>query len=76
MYLCVCSSYVWLCYPVDWGPQSSSIHEIFQARILEWAAFSYFMGSFQLRDRTYMSCVSCIGRRILYHYATWESLKK
>ena len=43
---------------------------IFQARILEWVAISYFRGSSQHRDWT---CISCIGRRILYHWATWEA---
>ena len=28
------------------------------------------VGSFQIRDRI---CVSCIGRWILYHWATWEA---
>ena len=31
-------------------------------------------GSSQPRDCTYVSCVSCIGRWILYHCATWETL--
>ena len=26
-----------------------------------------------LRDRTHISCASCIGRWILYHYTPWES---
>ena len=25
------------------------------------------------RDWTFISCISCIGRRILYHWATWEA---
>ena len=29
-----------LCNPMDRGPPGSSVHGIFQARILEWAAFS------------------------------------
>ena len=51
------------------GP-GSSIHGIFQARILEWVAISFSWRSFQSRDWT---CVSCIGRRILYHRAIWEA---
>ena len=43
---------------------------IFQARILEWAAISYSRRSSWPRDRT---CISCIGRQILYHWATWEA---
>ena len=39
--------------------------------ILEWVAIS-FRGSFRPRDQT---LVSCIGRQLLYHWATWEALK-
>ena len=42
-----------------------------QARTLEWIAFSSSRGSSPLRDRIQ---VSCIGRQILYHFATWEDL--
>ena len=35
-----------------------------QARILEWVAMPSSKGSSRSRDRT---CVSCIGRRVLYH---------
>ena len=51
----------------------SSVHGIFQARILEYIAISSSRGSSQPRDRTHISCVSCIGRRILYHWATREA---
>ena len=37
-----------------------SVHRIFQARILEWVAISFFRGSSQLRDRTQVSCI--VGR--------------
>ena len=40
---------------------------ILQARILEWIAMPSSRGSFQSRDQTQVSCVSCIGRWILYH---------
>ena len=33
-------------------PPGASVHGIFQARILEWVAISYSMGSSQLRDLT------------------------
>ena len=61
-----------LCNPMDCSPPGFSVHRIFQARILEWITISSFRGSFQLRDRIHVSCISCIGRWILYHYATWE----
>ena len=44
---------------------------IFQAKILEWVAISYFRASSRPRDQTQVSCISCIGRQILYHYAMW-----
>ena len=34
-----------LCDPMDWGPPGSSIHGIFQARVLEWGAIA-FSGNF------------------------------
>ena len=52
-----------------YSPSSSSAHGIFQARLLEWVAISYSRGYSQSRDQTGVSCVSCIGRQILYH---WE----
>ena len=45
---------------------------IFQASIPEWVSISYSRGSSQSRDWTSVSCISCIGRRILYHWAMWE----
>ena len=34
-----------LSYPMDCSPPGSSVHEIFQARILEWVAVSFPMAS-------------------------------
>ena len=56
---------------MDCSPPGSSVHGILQARILKWVALSSSRGSSQPRDWT---CVSCIGRRILYHWATKEAL--
>ena len=53
-----------LCDPRDCGLPGSSVHDISQARILEWVAISYPRGSSRPRDRTQ---VSSIGRWILYH---------
>ena len=55
--------------PMDCSLPGSSVHGIFQARVLEWVAISFSRGSSQPRDRTW---VSCIVRQILYHGATWE----
>ena len=51
--------------PHGWGPPGSS-YGILHARILEWVAISVSRGSSQPRDQTPISCVCCIGRRILY----------
>ena len=56
--------------PRDYSLPGFSVHGIFQARILEWVAISYSRGSSRLRDQTHISCVSCIGRQILYHCVT------
>ena len=63
-----------LCNPMDYSPSDSSVHGISQARILEWLTISFSRGSSWLRDWTCTSCISCIGRRILYHWATREAL--
>ena len=52
---------------------ASSVHEIFQARILEWVAIFSSKRSSWPRDQTWISRVSYIGKWILYHCATWES---
>ena len=53
-------------------PWTVAFHVIFQARILEWVAISSFRGYSWPKDRSHLSCISCIGRWILYHWATWE----
>ena len=55
--------------PMDCSPPGSSVHGISQARILEWAAISFSKASSPPRDWT---CISCIGRWVLYCWATWE----
>ena len=52
--------------PTDCSPQGSSVHGIFQARILEWVSIS-FRGSSWPRDRTQVSHVA--GR----HFINWAT---
>ena len=59
---------------MDYSPEDSSVHDIFQARILERAAFSYPREYSLPRDWDDISCVSYTNGRILYHCATWEAL--
>ena len=56
----VVQSYLTLCDPMDCSLSGSSIHGIFQARILEWVAISFSRGSSQPRDQTWVSCI--VGR--------------
>ena len=53
--------------PVDCSLPASSVHGILQARILEWVAMPSFRESYRPRDWTHVSCISCIGRWLLYH---------
>ena len=55
------------CDPMDCSPPGSSIHGIFQAKILECIAMPFSRASSWPRDRTYVSYVSCIGRWVLHH---------
>ena len=47
-----------LCDPMDCSLPGSSIHGIFQARVLEWADTSFSRGSSQLRGGIWVSCVT------------------
>ena len=58
-----------LCNPMDYSSPDSSVCGIFQARILEGVAISSSRGSLRPRDWIQISCVSCIGRQVLYHCA-------
>ena len=56
-----------LCDPMDGSPPGSSVLEVLQARILEWVVMTSSRGSFPPRNRTQVSCISCIARQILCH---------
>ena len=58
---------------MDCSPPGSSVCGIFQARILEWITISFSRGSSWPRDWSWVSCVSCIVRWILYNCATSET---
>ena len=46
-----------LCDPTDHSPPGSSVHEILQARILEWVAMPSSRGSSGPKDWTWVSCL-------------------
>ena len=76
--MCVCVHHV-LCSvtqscmtlfdPMNCSPQGSSIHDISQARIMDWVAISFSRESSELPGIelvSLVSCISCIGRWILH----------
>ena len=70
----VAQSCLTLYNPLGCIPPGSSVHRIFQARILEWVAFSSSRGSSHPRDRTCIPCVSCIAGRFFTCWAIREAL--
>ena len=58
-----------LCDSMNCSPLGSSVHRIFQIRILECVAISFSRVSSWFRDWTHVSFVSYTGRQILYHWA-------
>ena len=77
--LCVC-----VCVLCSVMSDSLQPHELATAKLLyswdspgknmEWVAVPSSRGFPQPRDRTHVSCISCVGRQILHHWATWEAL--
>ena len=59
----VAESCLTFCNPMKCSPPGSSICGSFQARIMVWFAIPLSRRSSHPRDRT---CVSCIGKQILY----------
>ena len=73
MCVCVCvlvtQSCLTFCDTVDSSPPSSSVHGIFQARILEYVTILFSREFSRLRDWT---LVSCIAGRFFIIWATKE----
>ena len=72
-FYCCClvtKSCLTLCDLTNCSLPGFSVHGIFQARIWKWFAISFSKVSFQPRNGTW---ASCIGRLILYHWATREA---
>ena len=70
---CVCSvaqRCPTICYPLEYSLPGASVHGILQAKILEWFVIPFSRGSSRPRGQTH---VSCIGRWILYYWATREA---
>ena len=59
--------------PLDYSLLGFSVHGILQARVPEWVAMPSTRGSFQPRDQTRVSSISCIGRQVVYQVSHQES---
>ena len=70
MHACYDASVLTLCNTMDFSPPGSSVHGLLQARVLGWVAMASSQESSQPRDWT---CVSFIGRWVLYHQWHLES---
>ena len=71
-----------LCNTMACSLPGSSVHGIFQARVLEWVAISSSRRSFWPRNQACVSCISCTGRQILLedvttiYLCTWQQCLK
>ena len=69
--LCWAQLSLTICDPMDCSPSGSSVHEILQAKILEWVAIPFSRGSSQPRDGNW---VSFIAGRFFTIWPTGEAL--
>ena len=60
--------------PKDCSPPGSSVHRIFEARVLEWVVISFCRRPSWPRDWALLYCISCTGRQIRFYCVTWEGL--
>ena len=74
----VAQSCLTLCDPMDCYLLGSSIHGIFQARVLEWVAISFSRGSSQPRDLTQVSCIAgrCFTVWVTREAQEWKGTTK
>ena len=74
-FLLLSCCHVWLfCNPMNCSPPGFSVHEIFQARILQGITISFSRVLSRPRDWTCVSCTCLLHcRQILYHWATREA---
>ena len=62
-----------LCNHMGCSSPGSCVHGIFPARMLEWVAISFSRVIFLTQGSNPHLQHSCIGRQILYYWATWEA---
>ena len=65
-----------LCDPMECSPPGSSVHEILQARIMDWIAMPSSRGSSPPRDQTQVSMSPALAARFFTTSMTWETPQK
>ena len=68
--VCVCAHLCLTLWPMDCSLPGSFVHGVSHGKNTGVGCCFLLQGIFLTKDRT---CVSCIGRRILYHWATREA---
>ena len=63
-----------LCYLLDCSLPGSSVHGVFQVRVLKWVAMPSSRGSSWPKNRTLVSCVSCTAGGFFTCWAIREAL--
>ena len=63
-----------LCDSLNSSLPGSSVHEILQARILEWVAIPFARGSSRPRDQTRVSSVCCVAGGVFTQWAIRKAL--
>ena len=66
-------SHVWLFVTLRTVAHDTLLSMGFPGRNIRVGCYFLLQGSFQPRDQTRVSRVSCIGRKIFYHWATWKA---
>ena len=77
--MCVCAwllSLVWF-FATPWTVTHQALLSMEFSRQEYWSRFSFPAPRDLPKpgDQTYVSCISCFGRQILYHCTTWEAPK-
>ena len=68
-------SRVWVWDTLDCSLPGSSVHGIFQVKILEWVVIYSFSGFSRAKDQTWVSCASCIAGGFFYPWDIGEALE-
>ena len=72
---CLCAQSCLNLWDLSVAHQASLSMEFSRPEYWSGLPFFYSMGSAWPRDQFQISCISCIGRQIIYHCVTWEALE-